>query len=255
MVKGARSFQAGDVCRSEAKIVSVVNTPPGKVVKVKGHVYRDEKPVVEVVSAFLYRGVFTDYDNTFKTTEEPDYIVTLATEADVGVLQSKEWFEWEDEFRNLTPGLPLIFRVKSEVSFKDRVSFRELLFTGEIYIQDQLKNLHQVGSIDFQADDAHGNPVVSYLQRHETAQGLTVPLVNEGYTLTNTEGSTSFFAPLTNEPYSGVSGDFNPIHINPYFFCYAGLPGRITHGLWFSAATRRYVENVAAKGHPDRVLA
>ncbi|KAE9382644.1 hypothetical protein BT96DRAFT_952022, partial [Gymnopus androsaceus JB14] len=44
--------------RSEANIVSVVNTAPGKVVKVKGHVYRDGKPVVEVVSAFLYRWIY-----------------------------------------------------------------------------------------------------------------------------------------------------------------------------------------------------
>ncbi|KAE9399788.1 fatty acid synthase [Gymnopus androsaceus JB14] len=254
MVKGARSFQAGDVCRSEANIVSVVNTAPGKVVKVKGHVYRDGKPVVEVVSAFLYRGVFTDFENTFELTEEPDYIVTLGNDADVGVLQSKEWFDWEDESQALTPGLPLVFRVQSEVSFKDRVSFRELSVTGDIFIQDQLKNFHKVGSVDFQADDAHGNPVVSYLQRHGVIQGLTVPLANEGYTLTSTEGSTSFSAPLTNEPYSGVSGDFNPIHINPYFSCYAGLPGTITHGLWSSAATRRFVENVVAKGHPERVL-
>lgn len=238
----------------EARIVSVVNTAPGKVVKVKGHVYRDGKPVVEVVSAFLYRGVFTDFQDTFETTEEPDYIVTLATDADVGVLQSKEWFDWQDESQSLVPGIPLIFRVTSEVSYKDRVSFSELSVSGEIFIQDQLKNLQQVGCVDFQADDAHGNPVVSYLQRHGTAQGLTVPLANEGYTLTSTDDSTSLFAPLTNEPYSGVSGDFNPIHINPYFSCYAGLPGTITHGLWSTAATRRYVENVVAKGHPERVL-
>ncbi|KAJ3916064.1 fatty acid synthase [Lentinula edodes] len=254
MMKGARPFQAGDICRSEAKIVSVVNSGPGKVVKVKGHVYRDAKPVVEVVSAFLYRGVFTDYENTFETTEEPDYIVTLATDADVSVLQSKEWFDWEDDTRPLSPGIPLIFRVQSEVSFMDRTSYRELSVSGEIFVRDQLKNLQKVGSVEFQADDAHGNPVVAYLQRHGIAQGLSVPLANEGYQLTTTEGSTSFFSPLTNEPYSGISGDFNPIHINPYFSCYAGLPGTITHGLWSSAATRKYVENVVAKGHPDRVL-
>ncbi|KAJ3783459.1 fatty acid synthase [Lentinula aff. detonsa] len=255
MVKGAKPLQAGDVCKSEAKIVSVVNSGPGKVVKVKGHVYRDDKPVIEVVSAFLYRGVFTDYENTFETTQEPEYIVTLAGDADVGVLQSKEWFDWEDESKPLVPGIPLIFRVQSEVSFKDRASFRELLISGEIFIRDQLKNLHKVGSVDFQADDAHGNPVVAYLQRHGIAQGLTVPLADDGYKLTTTETSTSFFSPLTNEPYSRISGDFNPIHINPYFSCYAGLPGTITHGLWSSAATRKYVENVVAKGHPDRVLA
>ncbi|KAF8873043.1 hypothetical protein BD779DRAFT_1679447 [Infundibulicybe gibba] len=46
--------------------------------------------------------------------------------------------------------------------------------------------------------------------------------------------------------------DFNFIHINPYFLNYASLPDTITtRGLWSSAATRRYVENVVAKGRPD----
>ncbi|KAF8868943.1 hypothetical protein BD779DRAFT_1480569 [Infundibulicybe gibba] len=49
-----------------------------------------------------------------------------------------------------------------------------------------------------------------------------------------------------------LSGDFNFIHINPYFLNYASLPDTITtRGLWSSAATRRYVENVVAMGRPD----
>ncbi|KAJ7019830.1 fatty acid synthase [Mycena alexandri] len=238
MVNGANPLQVGDVCKAEANIVSVTNTDAGKVVKVKGHVFRAGKPVIEVISAFLYRGRFTDYQNTFETTEEPDYVVTLESDAAVGVLQSKEWFEWIDESKPLLAGTSLIFRVKSQVSFKDKTSYREVSVTGEIF-----------------QDDSRGNPVVAYIQRHGTPQGLATPLANEGYTLTNASGATIFNAPLTNEPYSKISGDFNPIHINPYFSCYAALPATITHGLWSSAATRRYIENVVAKGHPDRVLA
>ena len=96
---------------------------------------------------------------------------------------------------------------------------------------------------------------MAYLQRHGTPLGLTTLFANEGYTLTNPEISTSFSAPVTNEPYSKISGDFNPIHINPYFSDFASLPATITHGLWSSAATRRYVETVVAKEHPDRVIA
>ncbi|KAJ7041493.1 acyl transferase domain-containing protein [Mycena alexandri] len=255
MVSGAKPLQVGDVCKAEANIVSVTNTDAGKVVKVKGHVFRAGKPVIEVISAFLYRGRFTDYQNTFETTEEPDYVVTLESDAAVGVLQSKEWFEWIDESKPLLAGTSLIFRVKSQVSFKDKTSYREVSVTGEIFVRNQMKALVLVGSVDFQQDDSRGNPVVAYIQRHGTPQGLATPLANEGYTLTNASGATIFNAPLTNEPYSKISGDFNPIHINPYFSCYAALPATITHGLWSSAATRRYVENVVAKGHPDRVLA
>ncbi|KAJ3768531.1 MaoC like domain-containing protein [Lentinula raphanica] len=99
------------------------------------------------------------------------------------------------------------------------------------------------------------DPLISRLMiPNGVPQGLTVPLANEGYKLTTPENSTSFFSPLTNEPYSKISGDFNPIHINPYLSCYAGLPATITHALWSSAATRKYVEDAVAKGHPDRVL-
>ncbi|KAJ6512975.1 fatty acid synthase [Mycena sanguinolenta] len=253
MVDGAKPLQAGDVCKAEAHIVSVANTDAGKVVKVKGHVFRAGKPVIEVVSAFLYRGRFTDYENTFETTEEPDYIVTLDTDAAVGVLQSKEWFEWIDESKPLLAGTSLIFRVKSKVSFKDKTSYRDVSVSGNIFVRNQLKALVLVGSVDFHQEESRGNPVVAYIQRHGTPQGFLTPLPNEGYTLTS--GTTVFNAPLTNEPYSKISGDFNPIHINPYFSDYASLPATITHGLWSSAATRRYVENVVAKGHPDRVLA
>ncbi|KAF7374647.1 Fatty acid synthase subunit alpha [Mycena sanguinolenta] len=253
MVDGAKPLQAGDVCKAEASIVSVTNTDAGKVVKVKGHVFRAGKPVIEVVSAFLYRGRFTDYENTFETTEEPDYIVTLETDAAVGVLQSKEWFEWIDESKPLLAGTSLIFRVKSKVSFKDKTSYRNVSVSGDIFVRNQMKALVSVGSVDFYQENSRGNPVVAYIQRHGTPQGFLTPLANEGYTLTS--GTTVFNAPLTNEPYSKISGDFNPIHINPYFSDYASLPATITHGLWSSAATRRYVENVVAKGHPDRVLA
>jgi fatty acid synthase subunit alpha len=82
-----------------------------------------------------------------------------------------------------------------------------------------------------------------------------VPLSNDGYTLTTFETNTSFKAPLTNEPYSKNSGDFHPIHINPYFADFVLLPATITHGMWSSAATRRYIETVVAKGNPDRVVA
>jgi fatty acid synthase subunit alpha, fungi type len=254
-VEGATPLQVGNVCRAEARIVSVINANEGKIVKVKGYVYRGSQPVIEVVSAFLYRGHFTDYENTFETTEEPNYIVTLETDADVGVLQSKEWFEWNHASSPLLAGTSLIFRVRSQVSFKDRTSFQNISVSGDIFVRDQLKVLVKVGSVDFQRDDSQGNPVLAYLQRFGFPEGLVVPLPNDGYSLTNSDESTLFNAPLTNEPYSQISGDFNPIHVNPYFSDYASLPATITHGLWSSAATRKYVENVVAKGHPDRVLA
>jgi fatty acid synthase subunit alpha len=48
-VEGAKPLQVGDICRPEARIVSVTNSSEGKIVKVKGHCYRNNQPVIEVI--------------------------------------------------------------------------------------------------------------------------------------------------------------------------------------------------------------
>ncbi|KAI6024835.1 hypothetical protein BKA83DRAFT_685883 [Pisolithus microcarpus] len=230
----------GDACIADAKITSVKNTDAGKVVQVRGHVYRDGQRIIEVTSSFLYRGRFIDFENTFET---------LPNDAAVGVVQSKEWLSWEDESQPAKAGMTLVF-----LTFKDKTSYRDVCVAGDVFLRDQLKRLRKVGSVDFNQEGCQGNPVVAYLQRHGIPEGRLTALTNEGYTMTNNV-STDFTAPLTNEPYSIVSGDFNPIHVNPYFSDYASLPGTITHGMWSSAATRKFVENVVAEGNPARVIA
>jgi hypothetical protein len=88
--------------------------------------------------------------------------------------------------------------------------------SGDIFVRDHLKRYVKVGSVDFPQDDCQGNPVVAYLRRHGNSQGSLTSLANDAYTLSK-DGSAVFTTPLTNESYSKVSGDFNPIHINPYY--------------------------------------
>ena len=45
-------------------------------------------------------------------------------------------------------------------------SYRNVAVSGNIFVHDQLKRLVKVGSIDFQEDDCHGNPIVAYIKRH-----------------------------------------------------------------------------------------
>jgi hypothetical protein len=161
-----------DIGRPEARIVSVTNFSEGKIVKVKGNCCRNNQPVIEVVSSFLYRGRFVDYENTFDTTEEPDYLVHLESDADVGVLPSNEWFEWDDMSPLLLAGTSLVFCIQSQVSFKDKTAYGNIPVSSDIFVRNQLKVLIKVGSVDFQ-QDAQGNPVLAYLQRHGTPQGLT----------------------------------------------------------------------------------
>lgn len=251
LLPGVRLLQVGDICRAEARIISVTNSDSGKAVKVKGTVIRGEEHVMEVTSSFLYRGRFTDYFNTFEIIEEADYVVDLTKEADVGVLKSKEWFQWDDDSAPLIVDTSLVFKTQSELTYKDRNVFASIKVTGAAYTKKQLT---KVATIDYELENAHGNVVLGYLKRHGKALGAPVLFETGGYTLTSSDFPAVITTPLTNEPYSKISGDFNPIHVNPYFSNYAALPGTITHGMWSSAATRKYVENVAARGVPERVF-
>jgi hypothetical protein len=123
MVDGASPLHVGDIVTTEAKIASVINTDAGKAVKVIGNIIHGGEPVIEVTSSFLYRGRFTDYENTFEIVQEPDYVVEYPTDVSIGVLLSKEWFEWRNQSKPPEAGTSLIFRLKSEITFKSRVSY------------------------------------------------------------------------------------------------------------------------------------
>jgi fatty acid synthase subunit alpha, fungi type len=249
LLNGARPLQLGDKCRAEARIVSVVNSDSGKAVKVKGYIIRDEQHVMEVTSSFLYRGRFTDYTNSFEVVDEDMYEVEYPTDAAVGVLQSKEWFEWESTSPHLA-GTNLIFKLQSELHFKDKTTYASATVKGEIFIRDQLKALVRVGNVNYEKEPCQGNPVMAYLQRHGKPLGRASIFEGNGYTVRSAD---KYIAPRTNLPYSTISGDFNPIHVNPYFSDFAQLPGTITHGMWSSAATRKYLETALAGGVPERI--
>jgi fatty acid synthase subunit alpha, fungi type len=85
MIPGSRPLKAGDFCRAEARVVAVVIGDSGKTVRVSGRVLYEDNPVMEVQSAYFFRGRFTDYENTFEMIDEPDYAVELITDADVGI--------------------------------------------------------------------------------------------------------------------------------------------------------------------------
>lgn len=253
IVDGVQPVRAGDKCTAEARVVSVTNSDSGKTVKVKGYVLRQGEPVIEVTSSFLYRGQFRDFDKTFEINDETDYAVEMTKSTEVGVLQSKPWFEWDDDSVPLDVGSNLIFKTRSELRYKDKSVFSSVKVTGAAFVRSSSKQLVQVATIDYEAHNAHGNPVLEYLKRAGKPIGLAVPLETGGYSLITDAASATYVTPTSNEAYSKISGDFNPIHINPYFSDFASLPGTITHGMWSSAATRKYLESAVADNRPERV--
>ncbi|KAG0084606.1 3-oxoacyl-[acyl-carrier-protein] synthase [Podila epicladia] len=248
-------FEGGRYFDTVAEINAVVNNDSGKLVQVKGVVLRDGKRVMEVTSEFLYRGTFTDYHNTFQKTVETPMQVQLASAKDVAVLKSKEWIQWAEGEHTVAPGASLVFRLNTVVRFKNKQTFSHVETTGTVSMQISTKEHVEIATVQYTNEElSHGNPVLAYLKRNGSPIEQAVHFENGGYSVMP-EGSFSseVISPFSNEPYAKVSGDFNPIHVNPYFADLAELPGTITHGMWTSASTRKFVEIFAADNHPQRV--
>ncbi|GAA5980800.1 hypothetical protein JCM11641_002656 [Rhodosporidiobolus odoratus] len=266
---GAPALKPGDVVTSSSRIESVSNSDTGKTVAVRGTVYlvssAEEKgkdaatervPVLEVTSSFFYRGKFTDYEQTFSRAAAPTYSVPIKTPETLAVLQSKEWFQWDDDAKLLEVGTTLQFRTESSYVFADKSSYSSVTVSGGAYIiTPELKLAVKVATVDYTSEGegvTKGDPVIEYLKRHGTALEQPVMFETGGYTRTKA-GQCTFTTPASNLDYSLTSGDTNPIHTNPYFASLASLPGTITHGMHSSARTRKFVEQVVADNIGARV--
>ncbi|KAJ3414301.1 3-oxoacyl-[acyl-carrier-protein] synthase [Chytridiales sp. JEL 0842] len=246
---------AGDVIETRASVNAVIISESGKTVEVKATLFKGtDKPVLEIISSFLYRGKFTDYENTLRNADELPVEVNLKSVKDVAVLQSKKWIQWNADAPELTPGSVLIFRLQTFTRSKSATSFSEVQTTGSVFLRTT-KETVQVGKVEYHAKDCFGNVVTEYLHRNGSPIEQDIFFSNGGYSILPDPKvfPSTVDVPVGNEMYAKVSNDLNPIHVNPYFADLANLPGTITHGMWTSAATRKFVEIFAANNQPQRV--
>ncbi|CAM1511185.1 Fc.00g086980.m01.CDS01 [Cosmosporella sp. VM-42] len=252
MIPGAEPLKKGDEVSTTAQINAVINQEAGKMVEVCGTLVRDGEPVMEVTSQFLYRGAYTDYENTFQRKIETPMQVHLATTKDVAVLRSKQWFSVDELPRDVELlGQTLTFRLQSLVRYKNKDVFSSLETRGQVLLELPTKEVIQVASVDYEAAESHGNPVIDYLERNGSP--VDQPINFENPIPLSGKAPLQLRAPASNENYARVSGDFNPIHVSRVFSSYADLPGTITHGMYSSAAVRSLVETWAAENNIGRV--
>ncbi|KAH7353449.1 fatty acid synthase subunit beta dehydratase [Plectosphaerella cucumerina] len=252
MLPGAEPLKKGDEVETTAQINAVINQESGKMVEVCGTISRDGEAVMEVTSQFLYRGAYTDYENTFQRKTETPVQLHLATTKDVAVLKSKEWFNLDDLPQDIQLlGQTLTFRLQSFLKFKNKTSFSSIQTYGQVLLELPTKEVIQVASVDYQTGASQGNPVIDYLERHGSP--LDQPLLFENTIPLHGRTPLQLRAPASNETYARVSGDYNPIHVSRVFANYANLPGTITHGMYSSAAVRSLVETWAAENNIGRV--
>lgn len=250
MIPGAEPLKVGDVLDTTAQINAIVNQDSGKLVEVCGTIKRDDQAIMQVTSQFLYRGTYTDFENTFQRKEEVPMQVHLATSQDVAVLQSKEWFRLDEPDIELL-GQTLTFRLNSLVRFKNTSVFSNVQTVGQVLLELPSKDVMQVASVEYEAGASHGNPVTDYLERHGSS--IEQPVHFENPIPLSGKTPLTLKAPASNETYARVSGDYNPIHVSRVFSSYANLPGTITHGMYTSAAVRSLVETWAAENNIGRV--
>ncbi|KAH7160243.1 acyl transferase domain-containing protein [Dactylonectria estremocensis] len=252
MIPGAEPLKKGDEVSTTAQVNAVINQEAGKMVEVCGTLVRDGEPVMEVTSQFLYRGAYTDFKNTFQRKVETPMQVHLATTKDVAVLRSKDWFSVDELPRDIELlGQTLTFRLQSLMRFKNRDVFTSVETRGQVLLELPTKEIIQVASVDYEAGESHGNPVVDYLERNGSP--IEQPINFENPIPLSGKAPLQLRAPASNENYARVSGDYNPIHVSRVFSTYANLPGTITHGMYSSAAVRSLVETWAAENNIGRV--
>ena len=252
MIPGAEPLKKGDEVSTTAQINAIINQQSGKMVEVCGTIKRDGKAVMEVTSQFLYRGTYTDFKNTFQRKIETPAQVHLATSRDVAVLRSKQWFNTDELPSDIELlGQTLIFRLQSLVRFKNHDVYSSVETRGQVLLELPTKEVIQVASVDYEAGESHGNPVIDYLDRHGSP--LDQPINFENPIPLSGKTPLQLRAPASNDNYARVSGDYNPIHVSRVFSSYADLPGTITHGMYSSASVRSLVETWAAENNIGRV--
>ncbi|EFX05327.1 fatty acid synthase beta subunit dehydratase [Grosmannia clavigera kw1407] len=251
MLPGADPLKKGDEVSTTARVNAVINQESGKMVEVCGTIEREGKAVMEVTSQFLYRGEYTDFENTFQRKIEKPVQIHLATSKEVAVLRSKQWFVLNDQHDIPLLGQTLTFRLESLMKFKNKTVFSSVETRGQVLLELPTKEVVQVASVEYEAGVSNGNPVIDYLERNGSA--IEQPINFENPIPLSGKSPLVLRAPASNETYARVSGDYNPIHVSRVFANYANLPGTITHGMYSSAAVRSLVETWAAENDIGRV--
>ncbi|KAL7749388.1 fatty acid synthase alpha subunit Lsd1 [Sorochytrium milnesiophthora] len=255
---GKSTISEGDVVDSATELLAVVNTDTGKRIETKTVLSKQGQQVMEIRSAFFIRGRFTDYHHTFQKTVEDPTLVHVATDKDLTVLRSKEYIRWSPKAADIVRvGVDLVFRLRTHAQYHSRNIYAHIATTGTVTTQLSTGEVAEVAQIDFDCDMAHENPVTAFLGRFGRKIEQPVMFDNGGYTVgaiaDQQEGGAVSLAPMYNEQYAAVSGDYNLIHTNPLVANLAALPGTITHGMWTSANTRKWIELYAARNQPQRV--
>ncbi|KAL3427035.1 acyl transferase domain-containing protein [Phlyctema vagabunda] len=236
---GAEPLRVGEVLSSSSSISAVIIRDSGKLVRVCATIHRNGEPAISIESEFLFRGIFTDYENTFENLIEEPVMVHLKTEKDLAILFSKSWFVPTCRDTHLLDS-HVKFSVETMSQNVNGEVVKSLKITGKATVET-VEGEILVGSIRYQTINSHGNPVNHYLKKYgvllEMQHDLQNPIILHG------AGSRVLKRKVSSSTYASLSGDNNPIHLSKTFAGLAGLPGTIVHGMQTSALLGSMLES------------
>ncbi|KAJ2994096.1 hypothetical protein NUW58_g1648 [Xylaria curta] len=246
-VPDAPLMEIGETVTSESSIRSATIEPSGKSIEVEARIMQRGRPIATVTSVFFIRGTFDASQPTFKSVEEPLFELEVDSSIYEAVLRDLEWFRLNDTSVSLV-GKSLLIQVHTHSQRAGQNSASNLKIRGTIKEKVWSGRQRNLGSVVFEKDGCHGNPVLDFLRRKGR-------IVNEMIPLTSPECASEIAvtAPSHTHLYTQVSGDCNPIHASPVFAALAELPGPIMHGMYTAAVCRKAVEDCVAPGQPKRL--
>jgi len=260
-----RPLKIGELVDTRSIISAVTNLDSGKLIEVTGHVFREGKEFVKVTSSFLCRGKFDDYNMTFNIRDEPEYILEVKDDKILNALMTRKYISFTEP-EKIQVGVKLVLKLKTEKRFATKNTYSSITTKGKIFINHSAVHgfqMEEVGQFNYDSTtdeklegkkETLGNPAIEFVKKYAKANDRKIYFENGGYNILPKGVTLLQRAPNTNEDYSLASGDVNPIHTNYYFANLADLDVPITHGMWTSAATRRYIETYAADNDAERVV-
>jgi len=250
MLPEASPLKLGNVLDSASRVEAILIQNSGKIVEVTGTIKREGIPIMKVKAQYLYRGSYSDYENTFQRKHEVPMTLHLQSAKDVTRLISRPWFHPHDPNIDLLHKA-LTFHLESVIHFKSKDIFSDVETTGIVLFQSSTGENQEVARVEYRAGRSRGNPIIDYLEHHGSP--TEKPHMFDNTILLSGQVPLSIEAPASNQLYAQVSGDNNPIHISRIFANYVALKGNITHGMYVSAAVRGLVEIWAADNDVERV--
>ncbi|KAJ2395140.1 hypothetical protein GGI05_001723, partial [Coemansia sp. RSA 2603] len=167
----------GDVLESSTSITEMTQDDDGdKQVTVVVETSCKDRLLATSTLTYAFRGVpLTGLG--FRHVNDPTVLIKMATEEDIAVLESKEWFGYTaaslDAAQRIVPGNRLVFRLKSHYELQTMgPPLARTETVGMISVWREMYKHEHIADIEYCASNTHGNPVVAYVQRMVDAQPI-----------------------------------------------------------------------------------